>query len=562
MSKMKLKTKLQLAFLSISVLGTIVASIGINNMGKISEKADTMYSKELMGVANIREANVNLIYLGRARGNLILSTTQEERNTNLENMKKYQEEIDEHLGLSRSLYSSEKAKELFSEYDRISADYTNELNHVVSLVQKEELRQMNPELHAATQKARSIANRMDEILEGLARIKEQSAKDSALESADLYQSSKVLMISLVLLSLLTGGGIGFLVSRNINKQLGGEPDYAVDIVNKIASGDLTEKININESDTSSLLFSMKQMQKSLSDIVSQVRFGTDTIATASNQIASGNLDLSSRTEEQASSLEETASSMEELTSTVKQNADNAKQAKGLSDLAAKKAYRGGEEMTNIIKTMSDIEASSKQMENIISTIEGIAFQTNILALNAAVEAARAGEQGRGFAVVATEVRNLAQRSASAAKEIKDLINNSVEKISVGTNQAQVAGETITEVVGSVQKVADIVSEITAASQEQSIGIEQVNQAIMQMDDVTQQNAALVEEAAAASQSMQDQAVNLSELVSVFKTEHVAPKPVKSAKVVKPVMSKKSEFVVSKPTVISKAKPASDEWEEF
>jgi len=260
------------------------------------------------------------------------------------------------------------------------------------------------------------------------------------------------------------------------------------------------------------------MRDSLAQVVGQVRQGTDTIATASSQIAAGNMDLSSRTEQQASSLEETAASMEELTSTVKQNADNARQANQLAVSASGVAVKGGHVVAQVVNTMSAINTSSKKIVDIIGVIDGIAFQTNILALNAAVEAARAGEQGRGFAVVAAEVRNLAQRSAAAAKEIKTLIGDSVDKVEEGSKQVAEAGKTMDEIVGSVKRVTDIMAEITAASQEQTAGIEQINQAITQMDQVTQQNAALVEEAAAAAASLQEQASGLSQVVSVFKLD--------------------------------------------
>ncbi|GJI93409.1 hypothetical protein RugamoR57_01270 [Duganella caerulea] len=258
------------------------------------------------------------------------------------------------------------------------------------------------------------------------------------------------------------------------------------------------------------------MQDHLGNMVAQIRGGTDTIATASSEIAAGNLDLSTRTEQQASSLEETASSMEELTSTVKQNAANANQANGLAAKASEVAMKGGAVVSEVVNTMTSINASSRKIVDIISVIDGIAFQTNILALNAAVEAARAGEQGRGFAVVASEVRNLAQRSAAAAREIKELITDSVANVDTGSKLVEEAGITMTEIVDSVKHVADIMSEISMAMQEQTSGIEQVNQAITQMDQVTQQNAALVEEAAASAETMQNQASNLAQIVSIFR----------------------------------------------
>jgi methyl-accepting chemotaxis protein len=294
---------------------------------------------------------------------------------------------------------------------------------------------------------------------------------------------------------------------------------AVKVTRIVASGDLTQKIDASASDeTGDLLRALRDMNANLAGIVSNVRTGAESIKVSSTEIAAGNQDLSSRTEQQASSLEETASSMEELTSTVKQNADNARQANQLAVSASAVAVKGGAVVSEVVGTMSAINDSAKKIVDIIGVIDGIAFQTNILALNAAVEAARAGEQGRGFAVVAAEVRNLAQRSAAAAKEIKTLIGDSVEKVDAGTALVDQAGTTMDEVVASVRRVTDIISEIAAASDEQRAGIEQVNQAITQMDQVTQQNAALVEEAAAASEAMQEQAGKLAQVVSVFKLD--------------------------------------------
>jgi methyl-accepting chemotaxis protein len=316
-------------------------------------------------------------------------------------------------------------------------------------------------------------------------------------------------------ALLFGIGAAILITRSLKRQLGGEPADTVTIANSIAAGDLAVQIPIAKNDRSSLLFAMGAMRDQLATVVTQIRSGADTMATASSEIAAGNLDLSSRTEQQAGSLEETASAMEQLTSTVRQNADNARQANQLAVSASGVAVEGGEVVARVIDTMSSINASSRKIVDIISVIDSIAFQTNILALNAAVEAARAGEQGRGFAVVASEVRGLAQRSAAAAKEIKSLIGDSVEKVDAGSRLVEQAGNTISDVVASVKRVTDIVGEISSASQEQSTGIEEVNRAITQMDEVTQQNAALVEQAAAAAASLQEQAARLAQVVSVF-----------------------------------------------
>ena len=316
------------------------------------------------------------------------------------------------------------------------------------------------------------------------------------------------------LTLAVSAVLAHLIIRSITRPL----NLAVKIAQTVAAGDLTSSrsMEIGDDEIGQLLHALRDMNDNLISIVREVRVSTDTIATASAEIASGNLDLSTRTETQAGSLEETASSMEELTSTTKQNSENARQANQLAQSASEVAIKGGVVVAQVIDTMGSINVSSKKIVDIIGVIDGIAFQTNILALNAAVEAARAGEQGRGFAVVASEVRNLAQRSAAAAKEIKVLIGDSVEKVEIGARLVDQAGSTMDEVVASVKRVSDIISEISSASNEQNAGIEQINQAIIQMDRVTQQNAALVEQASAAAQSMQDQTSNLSQAVGVFK----------------------------------------------
>lgn len=331
--------------------------------------------------------------------------------------------------------------------------------------------------------------------------------------ASLYQSLGILVILAGALSAVV-----VILNRGILNSLGGEPTYAAEIANRIASNDLTAEVNTTPNDRSSLLYSMKRMQDQLTQTIGTIRHSAESIAAASHQIAMGNQDLSQRTEEQAASLEETASSMEQLTSTVTQNADNASQANQLAAQAAHVAEQGGTVVSRVVETMDVINAGSDKIADIVGLIEGIAFQTNILALNAAVEAARAGEQGRGFAVVASEVRSLAQRSSAAAKEIKELIHDSVERVRAGAGQVQEAGTKMREITREIKRVTDIMSEIAAASQEQSKGIGQVNQAVTQMDQVTQQNAALVEQAAAAAGALESQARDLKASVSIFRLE--------------------------------------------
>lgn len=395
---------------------------------------------------------------------------------------------------------------------------------------------------------------------------------SSAEEAKKAQNSAIWMsLTIGAIALAAIGLMGIRLARNISSSL----NSAIDIAERVAAGDLTQVIEVKGTDeVAKLMISLKNMSSSLEHICTEIRHSTDSIATASGEIASGNMDLSSRTEQQAGALEETASSMEELTSTVKQNSDNARQANVLASTATTLATEGGNVVGQVVHTMGEINESARKIVDIISVIDGIAFQTNILALNAAVEAARAGEQGRGFAVVASEVRNLAQRSASAAKEIKALIDNSVEKVDAGSRLVDKAGNTMSEIVTGIHKVSDVVSEISSASSEQSAGIEQINQAVVHMDETTQQNAALVEEAAAAASALQDQAEKLTELVSFFKLREMggaskrsvskttqttapAPKPVAKA-------SAKPVAIAARPALKTSASTndSGTDWVEF
>jgi methyl-accepting chemotaxis protein len=389
------------------------------------------------------------------------------------------------------------------------------------------------------------------------------------EITAVEKQSQQAVILLAVLCVALGIVCSWWLTRSITRPV----RDAVEAAKRVADGDLSGRIDVSSKDEiGELQSALQHMNKNLLRLVGEIRTGSDAIATASSQIASGNLDLSSRTEQQASSLQETASSMEELTTTVAQNADNARQASTLAVSASEVADRGGVVVAQVVDTMASINESSKKIVDIISVIDGIAFQTNILALNAAVEAARAGEQGRGFAVVASEVRNLAQRSAGAAKEIKTLINDSVAKVDGGAQLVDQAGATMKEIVGSVKRVTDIIGEITSATEEQTTGIGQINQAIAQMDQVTQQNAALVEQAAAASGAMQDQAAQLAQTVSVFKLDGAVaaaaalPAARPAARPAAPKRAAAQPKMVAAPAALRRpsaaAQSSSQEWEEF
>ncbi|HEX5344944.1 MAG TPA: methyl-accepting chemotaxis protein [Duganella sp.] len=561
---MKVGTKLIAGFACVAVLGAIVACIGIFNMSRINGMAATMYQEDLMGLSYIKEANINLIYAGRSRGNFLLASSEQERAGHRKDIENYLAVIDDYLAKAAPLFVAPEGKKLLADYAREAQVYRRLLNAALDRAQAEPLHERNAELTQLLTSARSQANVLDDMLTAMTKLKEVRANDKAAETASLYQSSMMVMFGLVIGSLALGLGLGALIARSLTRQLGGEPAYAAEVASKIADGDLTVDVALKHNDQASVLFAMKHMRDSLGGIVGQVRVGTDMIATASAQIASGTQDLSARTEEQAGALEETASSMEELTSTVKANADNARQANELARSASSVAQKGGVVVDEVIGTMDAINQSSGKIADIIGVIDSIAFQTNILALNAAVEAARAGEQGRGFAVVASEVRTLAHRSATAAKEIKQLIDESVSKVGDGARQVDKAGVTMREIVSSIQRVTDIMADIQAASSEQTTGIEQINQAIVQMDQVTQQNAALVEESAAASEAMQDQARKLAELVSVFRVEKSGPalaapsRPRPAPRVAAKPVARLAKPAPARPAV----KESATDWEEF
>jgi methyl-accepting chemotaxis protein len=571
-NNMTVKARLLFGFLLVALLGAAVASIGIFNMSKMNAQAERAYAEDLLGISASKEANVNLIYIGRAVRNVMLATTPADKQKFTGLIDTGSKNMHVQLDKARPLFRSAEAKVMFAELDKYLVEYEAAVQTLVKMSAGE-----TPEEKAATVAFAfgpivKLANAADDKLTEIANNKEKNSAASAAEASRVYEQTRTLMLVLVAVSVCGGVALGLWITSVLTGQLGGEPGYAVEAAGSIAAGELSIPIQTRDGDQRSLLFAMEAMRQSLVKIVGQVRSGTDTIATASNQIAAGNLDLSSRTEEQASSLEETASSMEELTSTVKQNADNARQANQLAVSASEVAVKGGTVVAEVVSTMASINESSKKIVDIIGVIDSIAFQTNILALNAAVEAARAGEQGRGFAVVAAEVRNLAQRSAAAAKEIKTLINDSVEKVDAGGKLVDQAGVTMADIVQSITRVTDIMSEIASASMEQTMGIEQINSAISQMDEVTQQNAALVEEAAAAAGSLQEQAATLAEVVSIFKVGHealakAAPRPAvrkspPGRAVARPAAPAPALAKAAAPRRAALANGAAEDWEEF
>jgi len=518
LSSLKIGTRLYLAFGAVIALLAILVASAQANFSRLSEANGlNIHTYEVMGEANALLESLINIETGE-RGFALTG-----KDSSLEPLASGQRGFAEHLQKIRALTADNPAQlERLKALEGAQQQWlATAIDPVIALRRAAAVDGSLDAVVAAEQagKGKAAMDAMRILLADIGKTESMLLGQRSQEAAALQSRTTWVLLGGGVIAALLACMLAILLTRNITRPL----VEAVAVAQRVAQGDLSSDIVVRSQDeTGQLMAALRDMNTALVGIVGEVRGGTDTIATASAQIAVGTMDLSSRTEQQASSLEETASSMEELTAAVKQNADNALAARSLASAASAVAVKGGTVVSEVVQTMGSINDSSRKIADIIGVIDGIAFQTNILALNAAVEAARASEQGRGFAVVATEVRNLAQRSASAAKEIKGLIDDSVEKVGAGSKLVDQAGTTMQDVVDSVQRLSAIIGEITDASEEQRLGIEQVNEAISQMDQVTQQNAALVEEAAAAANAMQDQAAQLSHAVQVFRLKDAPP----------------------------------------
>jgi len=556
--------RLGLGFGAIGLM--LVLMLGLSNvmLARVNDGTRLLVTNRIPVIeltARLESENNNIAIALR---NMMLNADAADRQKQVDQIMASRKIMDEMLAGLRSTIVTPQGREILDRMDGASASYLAGQEALLKLIAAGD--DEGARTYLARELRPVLARLKGATAEQIKLQKERSVR-AGIEAEDTYRSTTWLMSIVGALALALAAVVAWSITRSITRPM----QRALEVANTVAAGDLTSRIEVTKRDeTGQLLQALKTMNESLARTVGTVRVGTDTIAVAAAQVASGSQDLSGRTEQQASALEETASSMEELTSTVKQNADNARQANKLAESASNVAARGGEVIHQVVHTMDQINASSTKITDIIGVIDGIAFQTNILALNAAVEAARAGEQGRGFAVVASEVRNLAQRSAAAAREIKQLIGDSSGKVADGSRLVAEAGATMQEIVESVRRVTDIMAEISAASQEQTAGIEQINGAVAQMDEGTQQNAALVEEAAAASASMQEQAARLAQAVGVFRIDgeqaraaapqrvlvapqrvpRAAPRVVPARTAAQPAASR------------NKASVASGEWEEF
>ncbi len=518
---MKVSTQLALGFFLLVLLGLLQAGYGLWNLRHMADDLRLLSEDRMVKVEKFAEVMNSSNLVARATRNALLQADPAAVKAEKQRIDESRGKVDALLKDVAQLTRDEQAHALLKAIDAAREPFRAGTDRVVELALAGKTADGTALL---LKELRPLQNAYLKALDDAGDFQRTQARlTSERQQASAAQATWMTVILGVVVAAM-GAGTAWLISRRLRRQLGGEPAEVVQIANAVAEGHLDVQVHARSGDTTSVVAAMQRMRDKLADIVRQVRNSSESIATGSAQIATGNADLSQRTEEQASNLQQTAASMEELSGTVRTNADTASQANALAAKAAAAAAQGGQTVGTVVATMQDIATSSKKIVDIIGVIDGIAFQTNILALNAAVEAARAGEQGRGFAVVASEVRSLAGRSADAAKEIKSLIGASVDRVELGARQVNDAGAAMQDIVAQVQRVNQLINEIAHATGEQTTGIAQVGDAVTQLDQVTQQNAALVEQSAAAAESLKQQAAHLAQVVSVFRlggAAHVA-----------------------------------------
>jgi methyl-accepting chemotaxis protein len=593
LNRMTIVQRLTAAFVLLALIGAAIGALGILSTSRMNERAQLTYGEDLTGLKIAARAESAVAYSGRALDKAMLATDEATRTALLAEARRYHEEARQSLESAGPLFTNDQGHDLCQLATVLFDQYHAAFGELADLVEHEKIGDHSRSVALLFGSYADAVAPVATAIHAMVEWKVSNAKDNADETAGAFRTGALSVLALTVAGIVLAVAMGVVLARSIARPL----SASVRIADAVAGGDLSVNIQPEGSDeVARLQHALQQMVVGLRKVVTTVRLGVDSVAVSSSQIASGNQDLSNRTELQATNLEQTAASMEQLSSTVKQNSESARQANQLAAAASEVAGRGGQAVGQVVDTMGQIQASSRKIAEIIGVIDGIAFQTNILALNAAVEAARAGEQGRGFAVVAGEVRNLAQRSAQAAREIKGLIAESVDKVESGSRQVTEAGKTMDDLVQQVRRVTDLLGEIASATLEQNSGIGLVNNAVNQLDQMTQQNAALVEQSAAASSSLREQAGQLAQAVSTFKlsedesrqriagaqqaarapTQPTAPPataPAPAARATKPQRAAPAATAAKPRAAAAKAAPAvatampaaagkSDDWEEF
>ncbi|HLT99065.1 MAG TPA: methyl-accepting chemotaxis protein [Burkholderiaceae bacterium] len=515
-NRLTIRMKLILAFIVVALIAGIIGAVGVASTQRMHGLANQMYEFELQGLYQVGQGDAELRSAGRSLRGVMLAQTEADRATAIRQMQQHFRSLESITSTAGQYFVTEDGRREFARVQQLVSSYEAAANKVVEQIRQNYFGAQTKAMQLLAKEARPAGDAAEAAIKEILQRKLTNSQNFHASIQAERDRAVIFAGVLTLIGVIVALVLGILMGRFISRRLGGEPAEVAGVAAAIARGDLTVHVNTDGIAADSIMANVAAMQASLRRLVGSVLESSRSIASGASQIAAGNTDLSQRTEEQAANLTETASAMEELAGTVKNNADVARQAAQRAMAASRSAENGGEVVDNVVQTMAGITESSKRIVDIISVIDSIAFQTNILALNAAVEAARAGEQGRGFAVVAGEVRSLAQKSAAAAKDIKELIDDSVEKINDGSKLVDEAGQTMDGIVAEVKQVTDLISEISAATSEQTSGISQVNDAVLQLSDVTQQNAALVEQSAAAADSLNDQAKRLVELVSVFR----------------------------------------------
>ncbi|MEQ5835196.1 methyl-accepting chemotaxis protein [Marinobacter sp. NFXS9] len=499
---LRLQTRLILAFLLTALITAAVGTVGLVNMGSINEMTRQMYQESLLGLDKIKEANYQLMYAARNNRNLALADTQARKNEVIDRIRESAAQMDGLLEEASSHFTTDEAMAMFDQAEKLMPTYRDGVKRLIQIARDEPVGNTDASTAYLFGEFNDISTRLGDALRSISEYKAQSAEKTAEAAGTVFADSKILMQGSIAGGVILALVLGFLIARQIVRQLGGEPAYAAAICRQVADGDLSLDVKTNTDNRTSLLFAIREMTERLSTVIGDVRTSTESLSAAANQVSATSQSISEAATQQASSVDETSASVEEMTASIAQNTDNARVTDRISTESAEDARRGG-------KVVKDTVDAMKQIADKIGIIDDIAYQTNLLALNAAIEAARAGEHGKGFAVVAAEVRKLAERSQVAAQEIGEVASGSVAL-------AEEAGEMLDKIVPNIQKTSDLVQEIAAASEEQGTGVSQINTAMAQLSQVTQQNASGSEELAATAEELNAQAEQMVELVSIFK----------------------------------------------